>query len=186
MDTTTKEEVTSLTHLHNVHFCPGNHASARRGGSRRYMSPFLADRVGQSNGKIVAGSNLDPQASARQSLLRRFRTPHNCFVTDIKNPTDWKHFDSLTPPNCLLGCDYSGIIASVGEDVKGLKVGDKVSSQVHGGKFPDRGSYAEYLKVEQEMLWKVPEGLEMDEAATFGVGYCTAGLVSFDRKSIDR
>lgn len=33
------------------------------------------------------------------------------------NPTDWKHLDYLATKGALLGCDYAGIVSSVGSKV---------------------------------------------------------------------
>lgn len=45
---------------------------------------------------------------------------------------------------------------------------------VHGGMFDNEGAAAEYLRVESDLCWKVPEGQKMDEASTFGVAWVTA------------
>lgn len=56
---------------------------------------------------------------------------------------------------------------------------------VHGGLYDDEGSFAEYLKVEVDLLFKVPKGMGMDEAATFGVAYVTAVQVCLPRPPCD-
>ncbi len=33
------------------------------------------------------------------------------------NPTDWKHIDHWTVIGGIVGCDYAGIVLSVGKDV---------------------------------------------------------------------
>ncbi|ORY31400.1 enoyl reductase [Naematelia encephala] len=91
------------------------------------------------------------------------------------NPTDWKHSAVWSPPGCISGCDFSGTVVSIGTDLAvPLKVGDKVAGAVHGGVWPDKGSNAEYARAESDLVFKVPEGLEMDKAATFGVPWLTA------------
>lgn len=57
---------------------------------------------------------------------------------------DWKHSAFLSPPNVIIGCDYSGVVAALGDDLKNSewKVGDHVAGMVHGGKFTDKGSFA--------------------------------------------
>ena len=80
----------------------------------------------------------------------------------------------------LLGNDLSGTVVSLGSNIvnKSIQVGDKVACVIHGGQFKDQGAYAEYAKAQSDLIWKVPEGLGMPEASTFGVGYCTAAQVS--------
>jgi len=81
----------------------------------------------------------------------------------------------LGQPGSIMGCDYAGTIASVGAQAKGdWRVGDRVAGVVHGGIYPDRGSYAEYLKIDGDLAWKIPESVSDAEAATYGVSATTA------------
>lgn len=81
-------------------------------------------------------------------------------------------------PDSILGCDYSGTVQALGEGASKYKVGDRVCGVVHGGKFPNRGSFAEYLTVNEKLSMAVPKSLKDSEAATYGVGFCTAAMVS--------
>lgn len=92
-----------------------------------------------------------------------------------QNPTDHKHIDMLGQPGSIIGCDYAGTVASIGAQVKGeWRIGDRIAGVVHGGIYPDRGSYAEYLKIDGDLAWKIPEGVSDAEAATYGVSATTA------------
>ncbi|RSH93061.1 hypothetical protein EHS25_007414 [Saitozyma podzolica] len=97
------------------------------------------------------------------------------------NPTDFKHLDieGAGLPGTVLGLDFCGTVVSAGAQVSSLKAGDRVASAVHGGKFSDKGSYAQYLKVAADMCWKVPESVPGDSAATFGTAYITAAQCLF-------
>jgi NADPH:quinone reductase-like Zn-dependent oxidoreductase len=97
-----------------------------------------------------------------------------------QNPTDFKHLDieGAGLPGSVLGLDFCGTVVSTGDQVSSLKTGDRVASAVHGGKFSDKGSYAQYLKVAADMCWKVPDSVPGDSAATFGTAYITAAQVS--------
>jgi len=56
-----------------------------------------------------------------------------------------------------------------------LNVGDHVAGFVQGGNYKDRGAYAEYVKTEAGLAWKVPEGtFSHEEAATMGCAFWTA------------
>lgn len=95
------------------------------------------------------------------------------------NPTDFKHIDKLSPENSVMGCDYAGVVAKVGSGADAAnvwKVGDRVAGWVHGGLFPDRGSFAEYLKIDADLAWKVPEGVSDLAATTYGVSATTSVL----------
>lgn len=93
------------------------------------------------------------------------------------NPTDFKHLDSISPPHSIIGCDYAGVVHQVGSAVKGKwNIGDRVAGAVHGGLFPDKGAFAEYLKTDADLAWKVPDGVSDADATTYGVSAVTAVL----------
>ncbi|KAK2764292.1 hypothetical protein FQN54_008984 [Arachnomyces sp. PD_36] len=93
------------------------------------------------------------------------------------NPIDFKDVDFLSPRDSAIGCDYAGEVTKVGKNSgQRWKVGDKIAGFVHGGLYPDVGSFAEYLKVDGDLAWKVPEQMTLSEAATYGVPAATAML----------
>lgn len=93
------------------------------------------------------------------------------------NPSDFKHIDFISPKGCIVGCDYAGEVVEVGKSAVGSwKVGDRVAGVVHGGLYRDRGAFAEYLKTEGDLAWKIPPGVSDEEAATYGVSAVTALL----------
>ena len=93
------------------------------------------------------------------------------------NPTDFKHIDIISPRNSIIGCDYAGEVVKVGKDaLGGWKIGDRVAGAVHGGLYHDRGSFAEYLKIDGDLAWKIPEKMLDEEAATYGISAVTAML----------
>lgn len=78
------------------------------------------------------------------------------------------------------GCDYAGTVVKLGSQLKApLKIGDKVAGCVHGGWSKEEGSYAEYAAIDSNMCFIVPDGMKMEEAATYGVGWVTAAQVSY-------
>ncbi|KAJ5205544.1 Polyketide synthase enoylreductase [Penicillium cf. griseofulvum] len=92
------------------------------------------------------------------------------------NPTDFKHLDVISPPHSIIGCDYAGVVHQIGSAVKGWTPGDRVAGAVHGGLFPDKGAFAEYLKVDSDLAWKIPDGISDTDATTYGVSAVTAML----------
>ncbi|KAK1447915.1 TOXD [Colletotrichum melonis] len=93
------------------------------------------------------------------------------------NPSDYKHIDVISPKNCIVGCDYAGEVIEVGKSaVESWKVGDRVAGVVHGGLHHDRGAFAEYLKAEADLAWKIPQSVSDEAAATYGVSAVTAVL----------
>lgn len=93
------------------------------------------------------------------------------------NATDFKHIDAITPPGCIVGCDYAGEVQKVGNNAAKLwKVGDRVAGVVHGGLHRDRGAFAEYLKIDADLAWKILETMGNAPATTYGVSAVTALL----------
>ncbi|KAJ6054206.1 uncharacterized protein N7446_010218 [Penicillium canescens] len=93
------------------------------------------------------------------------------------NPVDNKNIDFLSPYKSIIGCDYAGEVVKVGSDMVGRwNVGDRVAGFVHGGQYPDVGSFAEYLKVDGELAWPIPDTTTMSDAATYGIPAVTAVL----------
>jgi len=97
--------------------------------------------------------------------------------------SDWKHasIPGLSVPGSIIGCDFSGTVAhisSLSTNPNNLQVGDKVAGMVHGGKFSNKGSYAEYLKVPGDLVWKIPSSVSLRDAPVYGVGFVTAAGVS--------
>ncbi|KAG0662919.1 hypothetical protein C6P46_003007 [Rhodotorula mucilaginosa] len=91
------------------------------------------------------------------------------------NPTDWKHRDFLAPPGSWLGCDFAGKVEKVGSGVDNVRVGDRVAAFVHGGQWEGEGSFAEYVKAQAGLVWRVPDNLSDEEAAAAGgIGPWTA------------
>jgi NADPH:quinone reductase len=73
------------------------------------------------------------------------------------------------------GSELSGVIKSVGEGVKGFKVGDKVIA------FTTYGAFAEEVKVEAGRLVPMPEGMDFKSAAAFLLTYGTSDHALRDR-----
>lgn len=87
----------------------------------------------------------------------------------------------------ILGHEFAGVIAEVGANVKGWKVGDRVASETHadycgkcvmcrtnnyhvcrerkGYGFQIDGAFAKYVRVPSRILHKVPDNVSLKEAA---------------------
>lgn len=93
------------------------------------------------------------------------------------NPIDFKDIDFISPRNSAIGCDFAGEVIRVGKNSEQRwKVGDRIAGFVHGGLYPDIGSFAEYVKVDGDLAWKVPDEMTLGEATTYGVPAATAML----------
>jgi NADPH:quinone reductase-like Zn-dependent oxidoreductase len=92
------------------------------------------------------------------------------------NPTDWKHaFGDWGKPGRVSGCDAAGDIVKVGSEVKHLKVGDRVAGfNTYGGTHETTGAFAEYVWFNSALVFKLPEGMSYEEAASFPIPHYTA------------
>lgn len=84
----------------------------------------------------------------------------------------------MCDPGLTLGCDFAGTVVEPSKTYNTVKKGEKVAGFVHGGKHADRGSFAEYLKTDARLVVTVPEGVELERAASVGIGGYTAAQVS--------
>jgi NADPH:quinone reductase-like Zn-dependent oxidoreductase len=75
----------------------------------------------------------------------------------------------------VLGCDASGIVVEVGADVTKFKVGDGIFGCTRLG-FPGYMTFQEYFLMDDNLAFKRPKGITVEQAATIGVGALTACL----------
>ncbi len=68
----------------------------------------------------------------------------------------------------VVGYEFSGVVESLGSDVAGVAVGDRV---LGGSRF---GGYAEYVVTDAEQLIPLPADWSFEEGAAFPVNYATA------------
>lgn len=100
------------------------------------------------------------------------------------NPLDTKlrakpayHPDKLP---CILGCDGSGIIESIGSRVTRFKVGDAVYF-CNGGIGDEPGCYAQYTTLHEAYCAAAPSNIPLPDAAALPLVCLTAWEALFDR-----
>lgn len=126
---------------------------------------------GPKNAKVIPDAPV-PEAPADYLLVK--------VIAVALNPTDWKHIDFIAQPdyNHTVGCDYAGIVVSVGSAVtKSFQPGDRIAGFSHGSKHedPSSGCFAEYAKVKGDIQLKIPENISFEEAASWPTGINTTG-----------
>ncbi|KAJ5110597.1 GroES-like protein [Penicillium argentinense] len=99
------------------------------------------------------------------------------------NPVDWKTLAYSSTPGAISGCDFSGVVAGpVGAKCKrALREGERVCGWVMGANplRPSNGSFAEYVAAKADLLYRIPENVTFENAATIGIGATTGGLALF-------
>ncbi|KAH7040839.1 chaperonin 10-like protein [Microdochium trichocladiopsis] len=95
-----------------------------------------------------------------------------------QNPTDWKGVASA-PPGVIVGCDFAGTVASPSSR---WREGQRVAGFVFGNNpSPKRGAYAEYLVIEETLVFPIPNSISFAEAATVPLPLATASQALFQR-----
>ncbi|KAJ9122536.1 hypothetical protein QFC22_001965 [Naganishia vaughanmartiniae] len=101
-----------------------------------------------------------------------------------QNPIDWKMSSlGMSPADSILGFDFAGVVVALGKDLANpsVKVGDHVAGMVHGGAFPDKGSFAQYLRATSDLVWSIPSHFGLREAAGISATLGTAAQGLFTR-----
>jgi len=74
-------------------------------------------------------------------------------------------------PPFIMGFEAAGVVREIGESVKNLEVGDRVTTIVSSG------GYAEYATAPADMVLPIPEGVGFAEATTIPIQGLTAHLL---------
>jgi NADPH:quinone reductase-like Zn-dependent oxidoreductase len=126
--------------------------------------------LNKSTGSIPSVQEIPIPTLAPNDLLIKVHTVS-------LNPIDVKFIDFIAPANSALGCDFAGEVSSIGSAATGTwKIGDRVAGFVLGGFTSEYGSFAEYVKAESDLVWKIPESISDEDASTWGVSGVTAML----------
>lgn len=108
------------------------------------------------------------------------------------NPVDALYvFNPLGLSGRVVGSDFGGIIEEIGEDTaivgageQSLKVGTRVAGFGQGACSinPLPGSFAEYVVIEQNLVWKIAHSMSFAEAASISLCGLTAAQALFGEK----
>ena len=107
------------------------------------------------------------------------------------NPVDWKIREGMFKSNMphefplILGWDASGIIESVGKNVRNFKEGDKVFAYCRKPTVKE-GTYAEYITCDASHVAKMPSNINFAQAAAIPLAALTAWQALFDFAKIQK
>ena len=134
----------------------------------RIMQAAAIDRTGGP--EVLTLHKLPvPVAGADEVLIALHTAGVGPWDADVRERLDyWKnrHYP------LVLGVDGAGIVAAVGSEVRGFKVGDPVYSFVWDN--PKGGFYAEYVAVPARAVGHVPTGMSLRDAGAAAVSALTA------------
>ena len=107
------------------------------------------------------------------------------------NPVDWKmqHFGVfLEKYPAILGSDVSGVVDSVGSDVKHFRKGDRVTGFADAllSKDPQNGAFQQYSLVKECALAKIPDSMSFEEGSILPMSVATAAVGIFLSMGIPR
>ncbi|KAH8590986.1 chaperonin 10-like protein [Bisporella sp. PMI_857] len=127
--------------------------------------------VSKAGGGFEVVDNLSkPVPGPRQVLVKSLATAINpvdpLMQTSGILVTEWP---------IVLGCDASGEVIEVGDEVSKFKVGDGVFGCTRLG-IPGYSTFQEYFLMDEKLAFKRPGNISVSEAATIGVGLLTASL----------
>lgn len=141
-----------------------------------------------------------PTVGRNDLLIKITRTAICGTDVHIFNWDDWS--SQTVPLNMVIGHEYAGVVAAIGEEVSGFVVGDRVSGEGHvtcgncrncragrrhlcrntvGVGVNRPGAFAEYLVLPAVNAFKIPDGITDDMAAIFDpLGNAVHSALSFD------
>jgi len=99
----------------------------------------------------------------------------------------WRNKDFSSANIPWLGVDMCGVVESVSEDVKDMKVGDEVWGYTGCGNTnngPTRGTFASHCVVQKELLSPRPNNWTVDQCASTGLGLMTAAYCLFEHLGV--
>ncbi|CAE6520468.1 unnamed protein product [Rhizoctonia solani] len=143
------------------------------------MSQHKASILPQKQGKLEVGTRSTPVPQGTQALVK--------VTAAAINPVDWKILDYglfIEKFPAVLGTDGAGIIEAVGPDVTHFKPGDKVFFQGIYARV-DETTFQQKTIVETDIISKIPDNIDEDQASTIPVATLAALVGLFQKTGVD-
>ncbi|KAF4829750.1 Zinc-type alcohol dehydrogenase-like protein [Colletotrichum tropicale] len=81
----------------------------------------------------------------------------------------------------VLGCDFVGTVEETGDQVNKLNKGDIIAGLIWGGEIKGIGGYSEYTVADNDISFRVPKNISLEEAATLPLASMTSWLALFSK-----
>ncbi|EQB50260.1 hypothetical protein CGLO_10321 [Colletotrichum gloeosporioides Cg-14] len=134
------------------------------------------------NGKpsLVRKSIPIPQPASNQALVKISHIAQN--PTDGKYMTQILSFDgNAFGDGAVLGCDFVGTVEETGDQVNKLNKGDIIAGLIWGGEIKGVGGYSEYTVADNDISFRVPKNISLEEAVTLPLASMTSWLALFSK-----
>jgi NADPH:quinone reductase-like Zn-dependent oxidoreductase len=145
--------------------------------------------------QTVIAQDQDGRAAIYDNAPLPIPDPHMVLVKTVTvsiNPCDWKMPSRFPTPGARIGCDFAGIVLSIGPDAARirpeLRVGDRICGGIHGSNPIDlpSGSFAEYVAAHADLLLKLPEEISLAQGAVLGGSvFATLWIALFDSLGLE-
>ncbi|MBO0764487.1 MAG: NADPH:quinone reductase [Hyphomicrobiaceae bacterium] len=129
------------------------------------------ERMGPAREVLTMGDLPVPKPSHGEVLIKIKASgvnPH-----DTKRRSGWLG-GALSAPRVVPHSDGAGVVAALGEGVRGVREGDRVFVYRAGSTRPGEGTAAEYVVVPQANAIRLPDAVSFAEGACLGVPAFTA------------
>lgn len=145
------------------------------------MKAAFIKQVGPAE-NIIYGDIPKPKIDANQVLVKVKAVDVNHVDTYIRSG----QYSANAPFPFIIGLDMVGMVESVGKNVKSFKPGQKVWTNNMGIQ-GHQGTYSEYVAVDQDLLYHLPEGVDEIQAISVIHSATTAcmGLIRMARLNAD-
>ncbi|PON21677.1 TOXD, partial [Trichoderma gamsii] len=103
------------------------------------------------------------------------------------NPIDWKIlYGAKSSAPTILGCDLAGTVASIGDEVTAIEVGDRVIGFTAGGNplRPNDGAFAQYVAVPAHVVLHIPHDMSFESGATLPTPIFVSGFSLYRNLSV--
>lgn len=103
------------------------------------------------------------------------------------NPIDWKIlYGAKSSAPTILGCDLAGTVASIGDEVTAIEVGDRVIGFTAGGNplRPSDGAFAQYVAVPAHVVLRLPQSMSFESGATLPTPIFVSGFSLYRNLSV--
>lgn len=127
------------------------------------MKAVLIKEFGEPE-EMYLGEHQKPEMASNEVLVK-------VKATALNRADTLQRKGKYPPPpgaSSILGLEMAGVIESIGAEVEGWKVGDKVCGLLPGG------GYAEFVTINSQCLIPIPDGWSFEKAAAIPEVFLTA------------